>query len=134
MPQKLDLLRQRQAEKKALRQQLEDSGDKQIGTVDKDTKLLSKRGQTVAGYNAQIAVDSKHKLIVAEELTQDGNDTHQLMPMLIKAQGILQSENLAGLGDSGYDDGNPLKKCEYLGITVDESFFDAGLGKVPWRV
>lgn len=118
LPQKLELLRKKQNEKKALRQRLEDSGDKQIGTVDKDAKLLSKRGQTVAGYNAQISVDSKHKLIVAEEVTQDGNDTHQLAPMLIKAQEILQSENLAGLADSGYYDGNQLKSCEDMGITV----------------
>jgi len=56
----------------------------------------------VAGYNVQTVVDAKHKLIVAEAVCQDGNDTHQLAPMLAKAQDILQSEQLTGLADSGY--------------------------------
>jgi len=66
----------------------------------------------------QIVVDDKHKLIVAEEVCQDGNDVHQLAPMLAKAQDILQSENLTGLADSGYYEGNQLKTCEDQNITV----------------
>ena len=118
LPQKLELLRKKQEEKKALQEQLKNSEEKQIGTVDKDARLLSKRGQTVAGYNAQIVVDDKHKLIVAQEVTQDGNDCHQLTPILVRAQEILQSDKLTGLGDAGYYDGNQLKNCEDLGITV----------------
>ncbi len=118
LQQKLEQLRNKQAKKKALQQQLKDSGDKQVSTVDKDARLLTKRGQTVAGYNVQIVVDDKHKLIVAEEVTQDGNDSHQLVPMLEKAQNILRSENLTGLADSGYYEGNLLKTCEEQNITV----------------
>jgi transposase len=118
LQQKLERLQIKQAEKKVLQQQLKDSGDKQVSTVDKDARLLTKRGQTVAGYNVQIVVDDKHKLIVAEEVTQDGNDFHQLAPMLAKAQAILQSENLTGLADSGYYEGNQLKTCEDQSIEV----------------
>jgi transposase len=115
---KIKRLQEKQAEKQKLQQQLKDSGNKQISTVDQDARLLTKRGQTVGGYNVQIAVDSKHKLIVAEEVTQDGNDTAQLAPMLEKAQEILQSENLTGLADSGYFEGNQIKTCEENNITV----------------
>ncbi|MGH8498222.1 MAG: transposase [Methylococcales bacterium] len=55
---------------------------------------------------------------MAEDLTQDGNDLHQLAPMLDKAQEILQSEHLTGLADSGYYEGNQLKACEEKNITV----------------
>ncbi len=48
---KLLLLKAKQAQKKVLQQQLKDSGNQQISTVDKDARLLTKRGQTVAGYN-----------------------------------------------------------------------------------
>jgi transposase len=115
---KIKRLKEKQAEKQALQQQLRDSGGKQISTVDPDARLLAKRGQTVGGYNVQIAVDGKHKLIVAHDVTQDGNDTGQLAPMLEKAQEILQSGNLTGLADSGYYEGGQLKTCEDQGITV----------------
>ena len=115
---KLKLLQEKQAEKQALQKQLKDSEEKQISTVDNDARLLRKRGQAVAGYNVQIAVDSKHKLIVAEEVANDGNDTKQLAPMLEKAQEVLHSEDLSGLADSGYYDGNQIKACEEQNITV----------------
>ena len=115
---KLKRLQEKQAEKQALQQQLKASDQKQISTVDSDARLMTKRGHTVAGYNAQIAVDSLHKLVVAEDVTQDGNDTQQLAPMLAKAQEILQSDNLTGLGDAGYYDGEQIKTCEEQGIQV----------------
>jgi transposase len=118
LAEKIKLLQEKQAAKKALFDELKESCNKQISTVDADARLLTKRGQTTAGYNVQIAVDSKHKLIVAEAVTQDGNDTQQLAPMLEKAQEILQSENLTGLADAGYYEGNQLKTCEDNHITV----------------
>ena len=48
---KLLILKEKQAQKKALQQRLEESGNKQISTVDKDARLLTKRGQTIAGYH-----------------------------------------------------------------------------------
>jgi transposase len=115
---KLKRLHAKQAEKKALQQALKDSDQQQISTVDPDARLMTKRGHTIAGYNVQIAVDSLHKLMVAEDVTQDGNDTQQLAPMLAKAQDILHSDNLTGLGDAGYYDGEQIKTCEQLGIRV----------------
>lgn len=115
---KLKRLQEKQARTKALQQQLKDGDQKQISTVDSDARLMTKRGHTVAGYNAQIAVDSLHKLIVADDVTQDGNDTQQLTPMLAKAQNILQSDHLTGLGDAGYYDGEQIKTCEEQGIQV----------------
>lgn len=118
LPEKIERLQKRQAEKQALQQQLKDSDKKQISTVDKDARLLSKRGQSVAGYNVQIVVDSVSHLIVADEVTQDGNDSHQLAPMLAKAQVILDADNLVALADTGYYSGTQLKLCEEQGIDV----------------
>jgi len=99
---KLAKLKVRQAEKQVLKKALEKSGNKQISLVDKDARLLKKSVETIAGYNGQTVVDSQHHLIVAEELTQDGNDMNQLAPMLKKAQEVLASDNLKGLADKGY--------------------------------
>ena len=49
-------------------------------------RLLRKRGQSVAGYNAQIAVDSKRKLVVTEEVIQNSTDHHQLARMLLETK------------------------------------------------
>lgn len=115
---KITALKEKQATKQALQKRLADSEAKQLSTVDPDARLLSKRGQTIAGYNVQIAVDAKHKLIVAEAVTQDGNDSQELMPMTNKAQGILASKNLSVLADSGYYEGNQLKQCEDQQVTA----------------
>ena len=115
---KIKRLQEKQAEKQKLQQQLKDSGNKQISTVDADARLLTKRGETTGGYNVQIVVDSKNKLIVAQEVTQDGNDTAQLSSMLAKAQDVLQSENLTALADSGYFEGGQIKTCEENNLTV----------------
>lgn len=48
---KIARLKQRQAEKKHLQTQFNASPDSQISTVDRAARLLSKRGQTTAGYN-----------------------------------------------------------------------------------
>ena len=63
---KITALKEKQATQKALQKRLQENDNKQISTVDPDARLLSKRGQTIAGYNVQIAVDAKHKLIVAK--------------------------------------------------------------------
>jgi hypothetical protein len=97
---KIALLKAKQTEKKKWQDQLTASSDKQISTVDPDARLLSKRGQTTAGNNVQIAVAGQHKLMVAVDVTQDGNDTQLLIPMLEKAQGVLPSEQLIGLSDT----------------------------------
>jgi transposase len=118
LQEKLERLQQRQAEKQALKKQLDAGDAKQISTIDEDARLLKKRGKSTAGYNVQIAVDDQHKLIVASEVTQDGNDSHQLSPMLEQAQEILQSDKLTGLADSGYYNGDQLKSCEENQMTV----------------
>jgi hypothetical protein len=134
LAEKIKRLQEKQAQKQALQQQLKASGHKQVSTVDKDARLLSKRGETTGGYNVQIVVDDKHKLIVAQDVTQDGNDSAQLGPMLAKAQDILESENLSALADSGYFDGGQIKTCTENGINVyvavpDKSKRIAGQGR-----
>ena len=42
------------------------------------------------GYNEQIVVDNKHGLIIAVNLTTDGNDNRQLKPMIQKTQKTVQ--------------------------------------------
>ena len=97
---------------------LEASGETQLSRTDPDARLLSKRGQAIAGYNVQIAVDDKEKLVVAHEVVNDGNDSGQLYPMAKAAKEELGVETLTVLADTGYDSSNGLKDCEESGIVA----------------
>jgi transposase len=115
---KLAALMAKRAKAKADLDRLEDSGETQLSTTDADARLLSKRGQTVAGYNVQIAVDDRHKLIVASEVVNDGNDTGQLHEMAKAAKEMLGAETLQVVADTGYYNGAELKNCEEDGIVA----------------
>ena len=91
---------------------LEASGQTQLSRTDADARLLSKNGQSVAGYNVQIAVDDKHKLIVADEVVNDGNDTGQLHAMAQAACAAVGADTLQAVADTGYFNGETLKACE----------------------
>ncbi len=71
----------------------------------------------MAGYNVQVAVDAKHKLLVVAEATQDGNDMHQLAPMAQAAQATLAVDLLTVTADSGYFNVQGIQTCEAAHIT-----------------
>jgi transposase len=114
---KLEKLRERQAKRRAEMQQMQESGASQMAKVDEDARLLCKRGQCVAGYNVQIAVDEKYKLIVVGEVTQDGNDSQQAAPMGIQAKQVLGVTELETVQDQGYYNGEQMRTCLENGIT-----------------
>jgi transposase len=96
--------------------QLEASGQTQLSRTDPDARLLTRTGQSVSGYNVQIAVDAAHKLIVAAEAVSDGNDTGQLHAMAQAAREAMGVDTLRALADVGYYNGETLKACEEGGI------------------
>jgi len=116
--QKVTSLMEKRAKVQADLARLEESGETQLSRTDEDARLLSKRGQVVAGYNVQIAVDDKHKLIVASEVVNDGNDSGQLHKMAKAAKEELGVDTLTALADTGYYNGQELKACEEDGIVA----------------
>ena len=110
--QEVAALMEKRAKLQADLARLDESGETQLSRTDPDARRLSKRGQTLAGYNVQIAVDDKHKLIVASEVVNDGNDTGQLYNMAKTAKEELGVETLTVLADTGYYNSIGLKACE----------------------
>jgi len=117
LKEKLAALQARRTTHQARLEQLQASGATQLAEGDADARLLAKSGQCVAGYNVQTVVDAKHKLLVLAEVTQDGNDMHQLAPMAQAAQQALAVDHLTALADSGYFHAQAIKTCEEAGIT-----------------
>jgi DDE family transposase len=72
---------------------------------------------TVVGYNVQIAVDSKHKLIVEHAVTNDVTDQDQLSLMARQTKDTLGVDQLDVVTDPGYYDGQEVKQCLEAGIT-----------------
>ena len=73
------------------------------------------KGTGVVGYNVQVAVDTKHHLIVAHEVTNVGSDRAQLSKMARRPGGHGQ-EDAQGLADRGYFNAPQIKACDDAGI------------------
>jgi transposase len=74
--------------------------DQQISLTDPDARSMatSGRGTGMVGYNVQTAVDAKHHLIVAHEVTNQGHDRTQLHNMASQAKEALDVEKLEVVG------------------------------------
>jgi hypothetical protein len=68
-------------------------------------------------YNAQVAADEKHNLIVDYEVTNHENDLNELSNISIKAKETLEVEEIETLADVGYYNGKEVKKCLENGVT-----------------
>jgi hypothetical protein len=70
----------------AIEIQLEASPDKQVSLTDPDARSMMTSGKGIVGYNVQTAVDTKHHLIVAHEVTNVGHDRDQLSSLAQQAR------------------------------------------------
>ena len=70
--------------------------------TDPDSRIMKSQDGFIQGYNDQAAVDAAHQVIVAQGLTNQASDAHQLEPMLahIKANMGRQARELSA--DAGY--------------------------------
>ena len=94
--------------------------DQQISLTDPDARSMatSGRGSGMVGYNVQTAVDAKHHLIVAHEVTNVGHDRNALAKMAKLASVMMGEKDLTVVADRGYFKGEEILACEQVGITA----------------
>ncbi len=94
--------------------------DQQISLTDPDARSMatSGRGSGMVGYNVQSAVDTKHHLIVAHEVTNVGTDRSQLSHMAKRTKAALGTDTLDVVADRGYFKSEEILACDKAGITV----------------
>ena len=94
--------------------------DQQISLSDPDARSMatSGRGSGMVGYNMQAAVDIKHHLIVAHEVTNFGTDRGQLSAIAKQTKAALKTDKLDVVADRGYFSSEQILACEEAGITV----------------
>jgi transposase len=115
---KIAQLRERKRELESVAQDLEKSGATQVSLTDPDSRAMSMgRGSTI-GYNVQAAVEAKHSLIVATEVTNTTSDLGALGTMALKAQEALGAEKLSVVADKGYYNGKEVLLCDTIGVTA----------------
>jgi hypothetical protein len=103
-----------------IEQQLQASQERQISLTDPDARSMatSRLGSAVVGYNVQTAVDAKHHLIVAHEVTNSVTDNGQLAAMAKAAQEAAGHPEPIVLADRGYFEGYKILECERAGIAT----------------
>jgi len=115
---KIVWLKQRLSELKALEEEVDNHPDKQLSTVDPDSRLMKTQGMTRAVcYNVQSVVDTKHHLIVAHEVTNK-QDRGQLCEMGKQAKAALSQETITVIADKGYYSGPDIKDTQDAGMTA----------------
>jgi transposase len=114
---KLKAYQDRKQEYESYLAQLLESGESQLSLTDPDSRLMKLHGDKKVCYNAQIAVDAKHHLIVADDVTNEVNDLEQLAPMAKAAKEALEVKTLEVGADAGYHSGTQVVNCEAEKIT-----------------
>jgi hypothetical protein len=85
-------LEERKEQYQGYTEELKESGESQKSLTDGDSRLMLANGKMDVCYNVQTAVDGKHKLIVAFEVTNNGNDKNYLMPVAVEAGEDMEAE------------------------------------------
>ena len=118
-------LNEKIAAMKAQMQQLQEietrlaqSPDGQLSLTDPDVRSMKTRGNGVVGYNVQTAVDARHRLIVAHEVTNTGIDRDLLSGMAKQAREAIGGDDLTVIADRGYFKGEQILACQDAGITA----------------
>ena len=113
---KIVRLRERREGHAAMLAELVASGDCQLSLRDPDARGMATHPKVGVGYNAQVAVDAKHKLIVEQHVTNAGSDLGLLAPTAGAARELLGVEQIDVVADKGYYKGEDIAACEAIGV------------------
>lgn len=103
---------------KAIENQLQETGEKQVSTSDPESRQMVIRGVvTEVCYNIQSTVDEKHKLPIDYELTNQ-NDKNAMTSMVEKAIEIVGNNTFDAVFDKGYYTAEEIHKTQKLGVTT----------------
>lgn len=114
LKEKIDALKARKDDYQNLLEEMEKEDISQVSLTDPDCRSMMNNQRVEPCYNIQTTVDSKHKLIVDFEATNEAADQNQLSKMATRAKEILETDQLEVTADKGYYDGEDIK------ATVDE--------------
>jgi transposase len=118
LQEKIQTLREQMRRMDRIKEQLKHQAEPQLSLTDPDARSMisQAKGTGVVGYNVQTAVDAKHHLIVAHEVTNVGSDRAQLTKMALAAREAMGKRKLQAFADRGYFNAPEIKACHDAGI------------------
>src|ERR1700719_1069286 len=117
LAEKIEALKKKRGEYAANPTALEKSGERQISRPDPDSRAMAAYTKVGVGYNVQIAVDAKNKMIVEQAVTNDVLDMGLLQQTAEPARQILDVETIDVVADKGYFKSEDIAACEKAGLT-----------------
>jgi hypothetical protein len=101
---------------KELKKQLEQRQKEKINKTDPDAVFMKTRNGVKTAYNAQVAADQEHQVIVAADVTNEASDVDQLLPMVDQAEENTSQKLNQLSADSGYSSGENIKALEQRNV------------------
>ena len=116
LAEKIAALKKKRGEYAAYLSALEKSGESQISLTDPDSRAMAAYTKVGVGYNAQIAVDAKHKMIVEQAVSNDVLDMGLLQQTAEPAREVLGIGTIDVVADKGYFRTEDIAACEKAGL------------------
>jgi transposase len=116
LPAKIAAIEAQRERHKAMLAELNRTGESQISLTDPDSRAMAAHTHVGVGYNVQIAVDAKHKLIVEQQVTNQVLDLGLLTQTAEPAKEILGVKRIAVVADRGYFKIDDIDACEKAGM------------------
>jgi Transposase DDE domain len=115
LAEKIAALTEKRRRYNAMLSQLDRTGEDQISLTDPDSRAMAAHTKVGVGYNIQVAVDAKHKLIVEQAVTNQVVDMGLLTQTAEPAREILGVETIDVVADRGYFKAEDIEACEKVG-------------------
>jgi transposase len=116
LAEKIAAIRERRTRCADMLAHLDRTGEDQISLTDPDSRAMAAHTRVAVGYNVQVAVDTEHKLIVEQQVTNQVVDMGLLTQTAEPAKEVLGVEKIAVVADRGYFKIEDIEACEKAGI------------------
>ena len=117
LDEKIAAIKERRAQLEQHRAELGASGEDQISLTDPDARAMHSSSRIGVGYNIQIAVDTKHKLIAEQQVHNNVSDLGLLAETANGARENLGVDRIDVVADRGYYKIEDIEDCEAAGVT-----------------
>src|SRR3974390_3522178 len=101
LAEKIAAIRERRERHKDMLAELDQTGESQISLTNPDSRAMAAHTHVAVGYNVQVTIDAKHKLIVEQQVTNQVVDMGLLAQTTEPAKKVLDVERVPGSGPPG---------------------------------